>query len=74
LLKGKGRAEADNPGDAGRTLIGEVVTEDEIWNCTTCYACQEVCPVCIEPMVKIIEMRRNLVLEQASIPETGESA
>jgi Fe-S oxidoreductase/nitrate reductase gamma subunit len=70
----KSKAEADNPGDDGRTLIGEVVTEDEIWNCTTCYACQEVCPVYIEPMVKIIEMRRNLVLEQASIPETGESA
>ncbi len=70
LLKG----EANNPGKNSRTLIGEVVLGDEIWNCTTCYACQEVCPVCIEPMSKVIEMRRNLVLEQANIPETGESA
>jgi len=74
LLKSEGKAETANPGDGSRTLIGEVILEDEIWNCTTCYACQEVCPVCIEPMVKIIEMRRNLELEQASIPETGESA
>jgi len=50
------------------------VVEDEIWNCTTCHACQEVCPVYVEPMVKLIEMRRNLVMEQATIPETGEGA
>jgi len=74
LFKSKGKAETANPGDGSRALIGEVILEDEIWNCTTCYACHEVCPVCVEPMVKIIEMRRNLVLEQASIPETGESA
>jgi Fe-S oxidoreductase len=61
-------------GDGGRELIGEVVGEDEIWNCTTCYACQEVCPVYVEPMVKLLEMRRNLVLERASIPETAEGA
>jgi Fe-S oxidoreductase len=54
-----------------KTLIGEVIAEDEIWNCTTCFACHEACPVWIEPMAKIVEMRRNLVLEQASIPETG---
>jgi len=70
----KGKTEAANPGEGGRTLIGEVVSEDEIWNCTTCYACQEVCPVYIEPVAKVMEMRRNLVLEQASLPDTGESA
>ena len=72
LLKGK--TEAANPGEVGRTLIGGVVSEDEIWNCTTCYACQEVCPVYIEPVAKVMEMRRNLVLEQASLPDTGEGA
>jgi Fe-S oxidoreductase/nitrate reductase gamma subunit len=59
--------------DGGRSM-GEVVGIDEIWNCTTCYACQEACPVYIEPMAKIIQMRQNLVMEQASIPETGEAA
>ncbi len=70
----KSKAETGNLGDKGRVMIGEVVGEDEIWNCTTCYACNAVCPVYIEPMVKLIEMRRNLVMEQASIPETGEGA
>ena len=62
------------PAAEEKPMIGGVIQQDEIWNCTTCFACQEVCPVSIEPMTKLIEMRRNLVLEQASIPETGESA
>ncbi len=74
LLKSKSNGGKDNPGTDAKAMIGEVIVEDEIWNCTTCFACQEVCPVWIEPMTKIIEMRRNLVLEQASIPETGEGA
>ncbi len=74
LLKSKGNGRQNNPAAETQAMIGEVILEDEIWNCTTCYACHEVCPVYIEPMLKIIEMRRNLVLEQASIPETGEGA
>ena len=66
-----GKAEEANPSKA---LIGDVVTEDEIWACTTCHACQEVCPVYNEHIDKIIDLRRNLVLEEASIPETAESA
>ena len=58
----------------GRDLISEVVGEEEIWNCTTCRACQEACPVYIEHIDKIIDMRRNLVLERATIPEAGEGA
>jgi Fe-S oxidoreductase/nitrate reductase gamma subunit len=60
--------------DTAKAMIGGVIDTDSIWNCTSCYACQEVCPVTIEPMFKITEMRRNLVLEQASIPETAEGA
>jgi Fe-S oxidoreductase len=72
LLKGKGEAEASaNPGKA---MIGEVISEDVIWACTTCRACQQVCPVSVEHINKIIDMRRNLVMEQASIPETAEGA
>jgi len=74
LLKSQGNGGPNNPEGETRAMIGEVVLEDEIWNCTTCFACQQACPVWIEPMAKIIEMRRNLVLEQASIPETGEGA
>ena len=71
LLSGKAETSAANPGTA---MIGEVVTEEVIWECTTCRACQEVCPVSIEQMAKIIDMRRNLVLERASMPETAEGA
>jgi len=70
LLSGKAQSAA-NPGES---LIGEVVTSDEIWACTTCYACQQVCPVANEHIDKVIDLRRNLVMEQASIPETAEGA
>jgi Fe-S oxidoreductase/nitrate reductase gamma subunit len=52
----------------GVRLIGEVVTEEMIWECTTCRNCLEHCPVFIEPMVKLIEFRRNLVLHHGKVP------
>lgn len=57
------------PANPGKALIGGVITEDAIWACTTCRACQEVCPVSIEQMNKIIEMRRNL--QMVAMTETG---
>ncbi len=62
------------PAAEPKAMIGGVIETDAIWNCTTCFACQEVCPVSAEPMLKLGEMRRNLVLEQAQIPETAEGA
>ncbi len=56
------------------SFIGEVISEEEIWDCTTCGACQEHCPVYVEHVGKIIDMRRSLVLEQARMPETAEVA
>ena len=50
-------------------LIGAVVSEDELWDCTTCRACMEQCPVRIEHVPLIVEMRRNLVLEQSRFPQ-----
>lgn len=49
-------------------LTGGRVQDDTLWACTTCGACQEVCPVFIEHPVKIIQMRQNLVLEQERTP------
>jgi len=65
-----------NPTDGGgvKAVAGEVILEDELWSCTTCRACQEICPVYIEHIDKIVDMRRNLVLEKATMPETGEAA
>ncbi len=50
-------------------LIGRAVTEEEIWACTTCGACQSVCPVGNEHVDDIIEMRRHLVMAQDKPPE-----
>lgn len=47
--------------EAGLSLVGGVISEQTLWACTTCRACMDVCPVRIEPMVKIIEMRRSVV-------------
>jgi len=69
LLKVK--ASVANP--SVKALIGDVITEDVLWACTTCRACQEQCPVLIEHIDKIVDMRRNLILEQAKIPETAET-
>lgn len=47
-------------------LIGDVYSEDEIWSCTTCRACEEACPVFNEHVDKIIDMRRYLVLTEGN--------
>lgn len=58
----------------GVSMIGDVITEDVLWSCTTCRACEEHCPVSIEHIDTIVDMRRNLVLEQGRMPETAEAA
>ena len=60
------------PATAPRALIGDYVKEEEIWNCTTCAACQDTCPVYVEHVAKVIDMRRNLVLMQSKMPETAQ--
>ena len=58
--------------EAGRchdtSLIGGVIAPETLWACTSCRACLDVCPVHIEPMTKIIEMRRSLVEDGAVEP------
>jgi Fe-S oxidoreductase len=49
-------------------LIGGRTSEDVLWACTTCGACQEVCPVFIDHPTKILQMRQNLVLVQEKVP------
>jgi len=55
-------------------MISEVITEEVIWYCTTCRACQEVCPVYIEHVDKVIDMRRNLAMERSQFPESAQDA
>ena len=58
----------------GKAMVGEAVSEEVLWACTTCGACHQVCPVFIEPIPKIVEMRRFLVMEEARFPETMQAA
>ena len=50
-------------------IIGQAMTEAKIWDCTTCYACQEQCPVGIDFVDKIVDLRRYLVLSGSKFPE-----
>jgi Fe-S oxidoreductase len=47
---------------------------EALWQCTTCAACVEACPVFIEQMPKIVDMRRYLVMEEADFPDTMQDA
>lgn len=55
-------------------LIGDVITEDEIWSCTTCRNCEDQCPVGNEHVDKIIDLRRYLVLTEGKVPQEGQRA
>ncbi|MBM4333864.1 MAG: (Fe-S)-binding protein [Deltaproteobacteria bacterium] len=57
-----------DPEAEGKKLVGEVVSEDVIWSCTTCMACVMVCPVFIPCEDKLVEMRRYLVLMESRFP------
>ncbi|NQT47868.1 MAG: 4Fe-4S dicluster domain-containing protein [Chloroflexi bacterium] len=62
------------PVETRRDMLSEVITEEVIWDCTTCRACMEACPIYVEHIDKIVEMRRNLALERAEFPESAQQA
>ncbi len=64
LVKRIGEVAAGNP----EANLIEAVGRDAIWSCTTCRACQEICPAGVEHVAKIVEMRRNLVLMEGEFP------
>ena len=51
-------------------LVGDVVRDESLWACRTCGACVEACPVFIEHVPTIVDMRRSLVMEEARMPDT----
>jgi Fe-S oxidoreductase len=75
LVRGEG-------GDAGATtaavlenrLLDNYITEEELWQCTTCRACIQECPVGIEHLDHIIDLRRDLVLMESRFPEEVQPA
>jgi Fe-S oxidoreductase len=70
---GKGEP-ADAPEWKGPAMITEVATEAAIWGCTTCGWCEEGCPVGIEHIQRIVDMRRHLVLMESKFPQQAQSA
>ena len=54
--------------DDGKTLLNDYIKPEELWACTSCNACVEACPVLIDPLSIIIDLRRYLVLEQSAAP------
>ncbi|MFA9559900.1 (Fe-S)-binding protein [Evansella sp. AB-rgal1] len=60
--------------DYNVSLIGDVITEEEIWACTTCRNCEDQCPVMNEHVDKIIDMRRYLVLTEGKMDTEAQRA
>lgn len=60
----------ENGADAedGKSLLGSYISEEELWACTSCNACVQECPVNIDPLSIIMDLRRFLVMEESKVP------
>ena len=54
--------------DDGKTLLNDYITKEELWACTSCNACVQECPISIDPLSIILDMRRYLVMEESAAP------
>ncbi|MCF4101615.1 (Fe-S)-binding protein [Gillisia sp. M10.2A] len=63
IINKKGKFEDD-----GKQLLDDYILREELWACTSCNACVEACPVGIDPLSIILDMRRYLVMEQSAAP------
>lgn len=65
---GKNMDKNGNFVEDGKQLLNDYITPEELWACTSCNACVEECPVLINPLSIIIDLRRYLVMEQSAAP------
>jgi heterodisulfide reductase subunit C len=56
--------------DDGKSLIDDYITREEIWACTSCNACVEACPINIDPLAIITDLRRYAVMEESQAPSS----
>ncbi|MDA9093079.1 (Fe-S)-binding protein [Polaribacter sp.] len=71
-LEEVGRNIDENKGtfkDDGKQLLNDYISPEELWACTSCNACVEECPVSIDPLSIIMDMRKYLVMEQSAAPQ-----
>jgi heterodisulfide reductase subunit C len=54
----------------GKSLLDNYISREEIWACTTCNACTDACPINIDPLAIIVELRRYSVMEEAQAPSS----
>lgn len=73
-LNGLTSSKTEDKEKALTPLVPEVIHPDILWSCTTCRACEEACPVFIEFVERIVDMRRNLVLMKGEFPEEAQSS
>ncbi len=62
------KSELESPEGQAKSLIGDFITTDELWACTSCGACMEACPLSIEHIPSIVDMRRYLTLTAGEFP------
>jgi heterodisulfide reductase subunit C len=65
---GKGMDKNGKDFSDGKSLLGDYISEEELWACTTCNACVDACPIELNPLSIIMDMRRSLVMEESKIP------
>lgn len=65
---GEGKRKNGAEYDDGKSLLGDYITEEELWACTSCNACVQECPVNIDPLSIIVDLRRYLVMEESKVP------
>lgn len=65
----KSEQEAQEAEQTAKPLIGGIVSKEELWACTTCGACMEACPLHIEHIPAIVDMRRYLTMTEGDMPE-----
>lgn len=64
IIDAKGKLESD-----GKSLLGDYISKQEIWACTTCNACAQACPVNINPVSIIVQLRQYAVMEESAAPD-----